>query len=174
MQLRLSGELTYLTLLTIGLARLDIEDYDSAIEHFSVALAQKSVPKDMINPGDIYFYRGVAYLRKSLRDNTIGDISKADNLFADIFKVIAVVGKADQALADIHKAIELSPGNLEARLLRANFYSSRREFDKAISDYDQLIASCPQNIYYYWLRSTVYSQKVIPYVQRLTSIRQVN
>jgi caspase domain-containing protein len=57
-QLRLSSELTYLTLLTIGLARLDIEDYDSAIEHFSNALAQASVPKEMINPGDIYFYRG--------------------------------------------------------------------------------------------------------------------
>lgn len=162
MQLRLSGELTYLTLLTTGLARLDIEDYDSAIEHFSIALAQKSVPKDMINPGDIYFYRGLAHLRKSLRDNIPGDISKADDFFADIFRVVAVVGKADNALADINRAIELSPGNIEARLLRANFYSSRREFDKAISDFDHLIASCPQNIFYYWLRSNVYLQKDDP------------
>lgn len=85
-QMRLSSEMTYLTLLTIGLARLEVEDYDSAIHHFSTALAQAAVPENMIDPDNIYYYRGYAYFCKSYLlsedelDNAVADLDKAIEL----------------------------------------------------------------------------------------------
>ena len=59
-QTRLSKEMAYLTLATIGLARYEAEDYAGAIDRFTTAIAQSDVPDQMINPADIYLYRGNA------------------------------------------------------------------------------------------------------------------
>lgn len=80
---RLSSEMSYLTLLTLGLARYEAEDYDSAIARFIGALAQTSVPEQLVNPVDIYFYRGTAYLNKDDLNRAIADFKKALELTKD-------------------------------------------------------------------------------------------
>src|ERR1043166_1242261 len=62
LQIRLSNEMTYLTLLTIGLARFEAGNNKGAIELFNKALDQNSVPDQMIDPANIYFFRGTAFL----------------------------------------------------------------------------------------------------------------
>lgn len=139
-QVRLSSEMTYLTLLTIGLARLEVDDYDSAISQFSIALAQIAVPVpgDFVDPDDIYFYRGLAYFSKSLF------------LSEDRF---------DNASADLDKAIQLNPNKMKARSLRGGIYFARHETDKAIEECDQIIAFEPKNPFPYFLRGLAYSTK---------------
>jgi tetratricopeptide (TPR) repeat protein len=137
-QMRLSGEMTYLTLLTIGLTRLEVEDYDSAIDHFSTALAQSAVPENMIDPDNIYFYRGYAYYCKSY-------------LFSE--------DELDNAVKDLDKAIELNARKIKARLIRALIYFQRKEMEKVISDCDQIITYEPENAFPYLLRGLAYSIK---------------
>lgn len=109
-QTRLSGEMTYLTLLTVGLARYESGDYEGAIKRFTTALAQSDVPDKMINPADIYFYRAGAYY---YRDGANG---------------------IDQAIADYDKAIEIKPDFAEAYYNRALAYQYKGERDRAIAD----------------------------------------
>lgn len=47
-QTRLSGEMTYLVLLTVGLARFESEDYDAAIDRFTKALSQSNAPDQLV------------------------------------------------------------------------------------------------------------------------------
>ncbi len=54
-QEHLSSKMSYLTLLTVGLARYETQDYDGAIERLSDALRYET-PTQMINPSVIYFF----------------------------------------------------------------------------------------------------------------------
>jgi len=59
-QPELSSEMSYLALLTIGLARYEAEEYQSAIDRFNDAL-QQQIPKDMISPAAVHFFKGLCH-----------------------------------------------------------------------------------------------------------------
>lgn len=59
-QTELSSEISYLALLTIGLARYEAQDYQGAIERFNDALRQQ-IPKDMISPAVVHFFKGLCH-----------------------------------------------------------------------------------------------------------------
>jgi len=61
-QEELSKEMTYLVLLTVGMARLGAHDLTGAITSFTRAISASSAPTDLIEPEDIYAYRAMCYL----------------------------------------------------------------------------------------------------------------
>jgi hypothetical protein len=61
LQTRLSAEMAYLTLFSVGMARYAAEDWDGAIARFSDALSQTAERVAALDQSRIHFYRGNAY-----------------------------------------------------------------------------------------------------------------
>ncbi|HMH44120.1 MAG TPA: tetratricopeptide repeat protein, partial [Pyrinomonadaceae bacterium] len=64
-QVQLSKEMAYLTLLTMGMARLLADDYDGAIERLTHALERGDAPDQLVQSSLLYLARGWAYLQRS-------------------------------------------------------------------------------------------------------------
>ena len=67
---KLSSDMSYLTLLTLGLTRYEAEDYDGAVSRFKIALTQKSSSdalkeiksEEIADRSAIHFYLGTSYI----------------------------------------------------------------------------------------------------------------
>jgi len=109
LQTDLSEELTYLSLVTVGLARYSLEDWDGAISRFNSALQYYSANKNIVPPSEIYYYRGSALFEK---------------------------GDGASAIKDLNQAIFLDPNYAHAYLRRAGIYLEKeKKYSEAISDY---------------------------------------
>jgi tetratricopeptide (TPR) repeat protein len=73
----LAGQMSYVTLLSLGAARLDAREYDKAIAFFTHALKLAPAPEGMVDPGDIYALRGVAYSAKDDYDRALAEMDQA-------------------------------------------------------------------------------------------------
>ncbi|HKS39781.1 MAG TPA: tetratricopeptide repeat protein [Blastocatellia bacterium] len=168
-QTKLSGEMTYLTLLTVGLARYESDDYDGAIDRFTTAINQSGVPNQMVNPADIYFYRGTAYYYKAGVngiDNAIADYDNAirfkpDDASAYYNRGVAYgkKGDYDRAIADYDNAIRLKPDDASAYNNRGNAYGNKGDYDRAIADYDNAIKLNHDYEDAYYNRGVAYDDK---------------
>lgn len=76
-QIQLSKEMSYFTLLTLGLIRYESGDYRTAISLFTEALVQSKLTRQSINPAITYFRRGITYLSNGEIDSAIVDFSHA-------------------------------------------------------------------------------------------------
>lgn len=112
MQTRLSEEMAYLSLLTVGLVHFEGEDFEAAIVTFSQALTQTEGLMKAVEQGAIYLYRGAVYL---------------------------IEGKPVQAVADFDKAIELKPDLAAAYYWRGLVHELRGEKKEAIEDFEQFL-----------------------------------
>jgi len=112
-QERLSKEMAYLTLLTVGLACYKAQEYDDAILRFTRAISQTIVPVEMVAPAAIHLYRGNAYCFKS---------------------------DYDSAMTDYNQAIKLNPTHPVAYNNRGNVHTIKNDLTQAIADYNQAIA----------------------------------
>jgi len=165
-QTRLSGEMSYLTLLTIGLARYEAEDYDGAIIRFTKALTQKAMPDQMISPGFIYFNRGRAYTLKREFDRAIADYDQTIKLKPDLAVAYTIRGNVyyfkgeyDRAIADYNQTIKLKPDDADVYQLRGFTYFVKGEYDRAIADYDQIVKLKPEDADAYSFRGWNYYLK---------------
>jgi len=80
---RLSVEMAYLSLFTVGMARYTAEDWDGAIARFNDALNHTAEPVPALDQSTVSFYRGVAYARKGDYDRAIADYGQAIQLQPD-------------------------------------------------------------------------------------------
>ncbi|MBI2485732.1 MAG: tetratricopeptide repeat protein, partial [Deltaproteobacteria bacterium] len=165
-QARLSDDMTYLTLLTIGLARYKANDYDGAIALFTDALNQHPVPTNMINPGAIYFYRGFAYLTKGDFDNAITDYNEVIKIKPDLAEAynnhgLAYLNKKEyiSAIADFNQAIQLKPDYAIAYVNRGLTYHYKGDQNLAIADHNQAIKLEPNLADAYYNRGLAYHYK---------------
>lgn len=168
-QTPLSKEMSYLVLLTVGIARYESGDYEGAISRFTKALAQSNAPDQIIAPADIYYYRGAAYYLKAGAngfDHAITDFDEVIELQPDNAKayynrgtVYSRKGRHDLAIADFDKAIGLKPDLVEAYNNRGNAYHEKGQHDLAIADFDKAIGLKPDNALAYNNRGTAYNKK---------------
>jgi tetratricopeptide (TPR) repeat protein len=163
-----------------GSVYADKREFDKAIADFDKAIS--------INPNyaDAYFNRGIAYHRKGADDKAIADFDKAISLNpndAEIYNnrgsVYAEKHNYDAAIADFDKAIALNSSDAMAYFNRglaysnrrgigkigsglvvtAGAYANKRDYDKAIADFDKAIALNPSYPSVYYNRGIAHAGK---------------
>ena len=162
-QIQLSSEMSYLALLTIGLARYEANDYDGAITYFTNACAQKAVPEEMINPAILYFYRGNAFSFKSEFDSAIVDYGRYIKIkpkytaYINRGNVYYLKGDLDHSINDYNQAIKLEPKLAETYNNRAIVYNYRKVgLDSVIADFNYAINLKPDYAEAYCNRGITY------------------
>ena len=166
LQPRLSAEMAYLSLFTVGVVRYAAEDWDGAIARFNDALSQTVERIPALDRSIVYFQRGTAYYYKGEYDRAIADLDQAIALHPDLAMAYsnrgiayAHKGEYDQAIEDFDQAIELQPDYAQAYNNRGNAYAHKGEYDRAIEDYDQAIALQPDYAEAYNNRGNAYAHK---------------
>lgn len=113
-QVQLSKEMTYLTLFTMGMARLLADDYDGAIERLSAAIEQGNAPDQLVQSSHLYLARGWAFLQKA-------------NFNADSRSSV------ESGIADLNKSTQLDEKEPTGYLLLGLAYLQIQEPDKTFS-----------------------------------------
>jgi tetratricopeptide (TPR) repeat protein len=147
LQMQLSSEMSYLTLMTVGLIKYWNNDEDGAIASFSDALAQPKVPEQIIDPSVIYLFRGTSYISKGDLDAGIADLDQAIKInpndagsynnrgLAYHFK-----GNLEKAISDYDKSIEIDPKGAEPYNNRGLAHIPRHNLDEAIKDFQTALS----------------------------------
>lgn len=157
-QVQLSKQMRYLTLLVIGLARYEGGDIDGAIARFTDALSLPTAPEQIIDPSIIYLYRGTSFVYKKSYDEAILDLNKAIVINGERYDAfnnrgLAFLYKTDynNALADFNKALSLASSAAEAYQNRGLTYISLNRYDDAIADFNKALELQPASapVYYH-------------------------
>jgi tetratricopeptide (TPR) repeat protein len=150
LQTRLSNEMSYLSLFTLGMARYAAADWEGAIARFSDALNQKTESSSGLNQSIVYFYRGVTYLFQGSFDRALADLNQAIKLdptsaeaYANRVTVYLAKGDYSHALADANQAIKLKPDLFMAHNNRGMIYLTTGNYDGAIADFSQTLKLLP-------------------------------
>ncbi len=151
LQTRLSKEMSYLSLLTLGMVRRAAGDLDGAIDRFSNALNQNTDSSSGLNESLIYFYRGNAYLAKGDYDLALADFNqniKIQPTLAEAYsnRASIYIAKNDytRALADANQAVKLKPDSAIAHNNRGVTYATTGNYDGAIADFSQTLKLIPK------------------------------
>ncbi len=132
LQTRLSQEMPYLSLFTLGIYRYLDGNWDEAINRFSKALEEVEEPWSALKQQVVYFYRGTS------------------SAFKKDYK---------SAIADFTKSIKLNPNLAEAYYHRGLVYAEQNNYQQAIADYDRAIKLDPKLALAYYHRGLVYAEQ---------------
>lgn len=142
-QVQLSKEMTYLTLLTMGMARLLADDYDGAIERLSAALEHGNAPDQLVQSSFLYLARGWAYLQKA-------------NFSADSRR------SRQSGIADFNKSTQLDDKEPAGYLLLGLAYLQAQEPDKVLDAANKTTALTTdkhQQAFTFYLAAAAYALK---------------
>ena len=154
LQTQVASDMNHLVLLTIGLARHELNDYDGAISLLSEAIT-RNAPDQMVNPSDAYFFRGTAYFSLNNYQQALSDFDQVvalDPLDVSGYLNRAIIsrlaGDPTKSGADTKKAIELLTEKIErngndyhAYVTRGAVYGNARDYQNAIIDVGKAIAN---------------------------------
>jgi tetratricopeptide (TPR) repeat protein len=166
LQTRLSAEMAYLSLFTLGTIRYTVSDWDGAITRLSNALSQAKQRTTVLDQSIVYFYRGNAYKNKGDYDRALADYNQvlklkpyAVNAYNN--RGIAYSNKSDynRAIADYNQAIKLQPDTAYVYYNRGIAYNKKGEYERAIADYNQAIKLQPDYTNAYNNRGNIYNNK---------------
>lgn len=166
LQTRLSTEMAYLSLFTVGMTRFAAEDWDGAVACFTDALSQAAERVPALDQSVVYYYRGSARAFKGEYDRAIADFDKAIQLQPEFALAYLNRGGAyyykgnyDRAIADCDQAVRLQPDFAMAYRNRGLAYFSKGSYDRAVADYDQVLQLQPDDAEAYNNRGIAYAAK---------------
>jgi tetratricopeptide (TPR) repeat protein len=146
LQNELSKGMTHLSLLVVGLVRLDQWQLTTAIRYFTAALGQS--PACRCDQGVLYFLRAIAYELNHDYKPALYDIDKAIQM--KVFDpgysyglrsfILDKLGKTSAALIDANRAIALHARSPDPYSVRAFYEYDRHHYQQAISDAKKAIA----------------------------------
>lgn len=149
-QTRLSEEVNYISLFTIGVARYAAADWDGAITRFTEALNNVEEPVRALDQSIAYFYRGDSYIYQGSYDLAIEDYNQAfmrDPNFVEALNNLGVAyrnqGKSAQALAVYEKAMQLVPEDADILTNQGNVFLDEGNYNLAIQKYNKAIELNP-------------------------------
>ncbi len=153
LQTRLSQEMTYLSLFTLGMYRYLEEDWDKAINPFSKALEAlelKEEPVTALGQDVVYFYRGASDLQKeSLQvfndySTLIQDIVFDSESGFLLSNPHLSPNKYQNVIEDFNRALKINPQFTEAYHNRGVVYLKQEKYQQAIEDFNRVIQINPQ------------------------------
>jgi len=164
LQTRLSNEMTYLTLFTLGMVQYAEENWESAIARFSDALDQVKEPVPVLGQETVYFYRGTSYGTQSDYKNAIVDFNQAIKLKPDFVEAYSNrgiaygrQGNSTQAITDYGQALKLKPDAAKVYYNRGNAYGRQGNSTQAIADFTQALKIEPDYALAYNNRGNAYA-----------------
>jgi tetratricopeptide (TPR) repeat protein len=136
-----------------GKQALQAGDYKEAVDRFTraiVASEKTETPSANAEAAQVYYDRGVAYLKMGFPDTAAQDFTTAINLaphdgaaFEQRARANVALGDSYKSLRDATQAIRLTPSNATAYHIRGGVYLNRGEFDRAAADLQQAIDQNP-------------------------------
>jgi len=166
LQPRLSAEMSYLSLFTVGMIRYAAYDWDGAIISFSDALRETPGSVRALDESSVLFFRGNAYFSKGDYDHAIADYDRAiglesgrAELYSNRGAVYIAKRDYDLAIADYDRAIELEPERAELYSNRSVAYYNDGDYDRTIADFDQAIQLRPDDATTYYNRASTHVDK---------------
>jgi tetratricopeptide (TPR) repeat protein len=128
--------------------------HEEAIDAFTEALkdARESNLLAQANQdeAEVYFQRGLAYLRSGFPDTAVQDFNAAINLlpshgnmYEQRARAYVELGDSYNAMRDATQAIRLSPDNWDAYHIRGQVYLGREQYDRAVADLEQALEKKP-------------------------------
>ena len=133
---------------------------DEALTDFSAVINMKP------SYYNAYLYRGITLARQGKSQLTLADLKKAialspyyvETAYLQRGGILGKLGELDRALADFNRVIDVNPGFWQARLLRGMTYEQKRDYRRAIEDYEKTIELKPEGYRAYnnlaWLLAT--------------------
>ena len=168
-QTRLSNQMAYLTLMTLGMSRYAAKDWDGTIDRLTHALEQVKDNRFNLGQADVYFYRANSYYFKGDYDRAIANYTEALKLkpnyaFAYGNRGLSFLRKEDydKAIADFNQALKLKLDKLDNAKVYINqglAYVGKKDYDKAIADYTQAVKLKPDYADAYNNRGDAYFNK---------------
>lgn len=156
LQTRLSNEMSYLTLVTLGVSRYAAADLDGAISRFSDALGQLGERTSLLDQSLVHLYRGSAYLQKEDYERAFADFNQSIKLQPDFALayikrgiVFFDAGRFNQALADYDQALRLQPNFALAYGVRCELYQHTGDYAHAITDCSKALELQPDATIYH-------------------------
>lgn len=157
------SHIKYLALFALGMERYFSGDDDSSLDYFNNALLNIPGDETTINPGDVYYLRGLVFHGRGERDRAIAEYTQAIDYkpeTAEFYNSRGAaedeMGRYEQAIDDYSTAIQLQPNLAKFYCNRANTYAHIGNYKLAISDYTQAIALEPDYAEAYHYRGLSY------------------
>jgi Tfp pilus assembly protein PilF len=134
--------------LNMGVHYFNRGEYDRAMVHFDLALAEQPRMSEAYND------RALVYDALGEYDKALADFSQAIQLapgaaysYSNRGAVYLRMGQHEQAIADLDKAIELDSRLARAYQSRGSAYMDLGDLDRAIADFSQAIELTPEFIF---------------------------
>ena len=150
LQTRLSSDMSFLTLFTLGIADYANKDWTDAIALFEDALQQTDSRADGLDLLPIHFYQGNAYFYEEGFDEAIEAYDKALAIKPGLHEALnnkgialADLGKLDEAIEAYDKALAIKPGDHKVLNNKGTALADLGKLDEAIEAYDKALAIKP-------------------------------
>ena len=136
---------------------VDVRDYNNAIEDLTNALSRKPTDPQILYKRGLAFYKNKEF-KKSIKDLYASlDNKPYETYEADIYYHLGIsyanLENFEKAIDPLSKAIELSPNEPCYIHERAKCYLLTDKFEKALSDYTEVIGMQPRNSHAYFGRA---------------------
>jgi tetratricopeptide (TPR) repeat protein len=165
LQTKLSSEMTYLSLFTMGMVSHANSHWDEAIVRYTDALSQTISVVPALDRSMIHLNRGNAFYYRGDREDALLDWSEAIRLRPDYAKGyhnrgVFYAERMDHELAlqDLNKALELDPNLPETYTSLGNVYDLLGDTDRSLSSYEQALRLKPNLPLVYFNRGLVYTR----------------
>ena len=180
LQPRLARQLTYFTLVTVGMIRYGADDWEGAIQKFSRALDQLAGQAPTVDQSVVYYKRGLSYGAQGDRVRARADYDRSIEInptYLDAYLGRGVQhlqqGAFDSALTDFDQAITLDSSNALAYNNRAAAYLGKKEFQRAIDNYSRAVRLKSDPSFYRgraraYLANQQYTLAIVDYDSALT------
>ena len=146
---RLSSEINYLTLFTLGITKYAVDDWNAAIELFDKSL-QELKASDSLDLSPTFFYKGNAHLFTKSFEEAITAYDAALKIKPDFYKafnnkgnVLVELGKYDEAIAAYDDALKIEPKYYGALYDKGIALAELGKYADAIAAYDAALKIKP-------------------------------